>query len=147
MAMRKTMCADRGSASVWVVGIAPAFVAVLALVADGGQAITTRQHVIAVAREASRAGVDAADPGPGRFVTANDMLAMEAAAAEWVRDNAPGANDVEITVSEAGEVVTTVTQQVRPSVLGAMGVSDFTIRASSSARPVFGDDEAWEMLP
>lgn len=136
---------DLGSASVWVVGIAPAFVAVLALIADGGQAITTRQHVVAVAREASRAGVDAAEPGPGQGITAQDMMVMEAAATQWVADYAPDATDVVVVVDDTGEVVTTVTRRVRPPVLGAMGVSDFMIRASSSARPVFGDDEVWEM--
>lgn len=134
---------ESGSVSIWIVGLAPAFVAVLALIGDGGAAIAARQHAVAVAHEAAREGANQVDPQSTSRGYAPDSAAVESAVSTWLAAHGGEVSLVDVATDASGQVSVTVGQQVSPPVLGVLGVSDFHISVTSSARPALGDDAEW----
>lgn len=132
---------DRGSATVWVLLLAPALFLGVGLVVDGGRAITARQEALGLASEAARAAVDRMDVTGyrgGGGLTAVAPGSARAAACTWVDEHRPDASCA-ATVGAGGRVDVTVEITYRPGILSAVGVGPQLVSATAGARPAVGD--------
>lgn len=134
---------DRGSATVWMLLMAPALVFGTGLVVDGGRAITARQEAIGLASEGARAAVDRMDVAGFRddgAIRAVAPGAAQAAACTWIGQYRPDASCAAVVGSQ-GQVDVTVTITYRPAILGAVGVGPQVVSATAGARPAIGDTQ------
>jgi hypothetical protein len=127
---------DRGSVSTFVLIAVVALLALAGLVFDGGALLSARREGVNVAHGAARVGTqeidEVASRQAGRPVMNKAAAVREAeaylASKGWEGDAVAYSDHVEVTVT-----------RVKPmTMLGAIGVGPRTVRATSSARPVFG---------
>jgi hypothetical protein len=102
-----------------------------ALLFDGAAAMTAKASALQVAQQAARAGADQIDVAALRNTgqLQLDPAAAEAAALEWL-EQADATGSVTATTEQVA-VIVTVTQ---PTVLlGAVGITTFTLSATATA--------------
>jgi len=132
-------CADRGSATVFVVGFAVVLFACAGLAIDGGRAINARDKVNDVAEQAARAGAGRLDDASLRAVDGSvvlDPVAAEAEAGRFVNQTNP-----EYTVLPSADTgtVTVRVQWTYPTViLGIVGINSIAVSGTATASPATG---------
>jgi Flp pilus assembly protein TadG len=102
---------ERGSATVWMIGVTVSTFALVALVLDGGAMLRARSDAFAVAGAAARVGAQQLDPDAAvEGLTVLDPIAAERAVMDYLSDlgvagRASVAGDtVTVTVSSAAEL-------------------------------------------
>ncbi len=129
---------DDGVASVVLVLLAGAFLALAGLVWDGGRAITARQQAADLAEQAARAGADDLDVSAARATGADriDPAGAIAAACRYVAVAAPGAGCLADATPAA--VTVAVTTRTPTAVLGIVGIPSLTTHGHATASAVRG---------
>ncbi len=127
---------NRGSLSAFVVLLTVALVAVVGLVACGGQLLSAREAALSEAEQAARAGaavVSAQALRSGRIADGGEV-AIQAAEQVMAEDGHPGSASAEGT-----EVTVVVTPYPVPTpLLSLVGISSLHVSASASAQAVAG---------
>jgi hypothetical protein len=127
---------DRGSVATFVLVAVVALLALAGLVFDGGALLSTRREGVNVAHGAARVGTQEIDEVASRRAgrpVMNQAAAVREAEAYLARKGWDGD-----AVAYSDRVEVTVTRTKPLTMLGAIGVGPRTIKATSSARPVFG---------
>lgn len=131
---------DNGSATLFVIVLVPALLAMAGLVIDGGHALAARQEAAGVAEQAARAGADALSrdalrsPGPLRL----DPSAATAAAHDYLAAVGHAG-----TANVSGEAVSVTVRISRPTaVLSAIGIGRVSSTATATAIGITGIDTA-----
>lgn len=124
---------ERGSATVWMIGVTVASFLMVGLVLDGGVMLRSRSDAFAIAAAAARVGAQQLDPGAAvEGLTVLDPIAAEQAALDHLA--AEGA-DGTVTVS-ADTVTVTVTTIARLQMLRLAGGDTVTFDATATAEAV-----------
>jgi Flp pilus assembly protein TadG len=124
---------DRGSATIWMIGVTVAAFLMVGLVLDGGTMLRARSDAFAVAASAARAGAqqldgDAAVEGEALL----DPVAAEQAAMEYL-----AAQGVTGSVTVEGDTVrVSVTTTADLQLLSLAGGGDATFEATAEAHAV-----------
>ena len=127
---------DEGAATLFVVVLTAALLAMAGLVVDGGYALAARQQAAAAAEEAARAGADELSRDS---VRAGGPLRVDPAAATAAVSRYLGARGQEGQASIAGDAVTvTVRVTRRTAILSAVGIDTLTATATATARGLTG---------
>jgi Flp pilus assembly protein TadG len=139
--VRRLQGDDRGSASVFVIGLIVMLMVVAGLVVDGGRAVNARAAVSDDAEQAARAGANQLDLGAlrGSGDVRIDPAAARGAAEDFllVRGYAPG----EITAdADADRVRVTIEQDVPTQLLSLVLVRSFHVAGGATARAAVGID-------
>lgn len=122
---------DRGSISAFVVSLVVVFVAVAALVVDGGRFVAARSNAADVAENAARAGAqELRRLRDGTFELDPDR------AAESARSSLAAQGLSGTATADTRRVTVTVTTSVAPVMLGLFGVRPRTIVVVRSATPI-----------
>lgn len=131
---------DGGSATLFVVMLAAALMAMAGLVIDGGYALAARQEAGATAEQAARAGADAIATdtlragGPIQI----DPAAAVAAAQEYLATTGHTG-----TAAVVDNAVTVTVRITRPTaVLSAIGIDTVSSTATATAEGITGIDRA-----
>lgn len=130
---RERCCDDRGSATIWMIGVTFAAFLMVGLVLDGGTMLRARSDAFAIAAAAARVGAqqldgDAAVEGQ----TVLDPVAAEQAAMEYL-----AAQGVSGSVTVEGDTVrVSVTTTANLQLLSLAGGGDATFEATAEARAV-----------
>ena len=129
---------QRGSASVWAIGVtAGAFTVLLGLVVDGGNLIEARVQAAHTAEQAARL---AADQLSASSVREGGDNVSRGAAAESARGYLRAAG-IPGSVRVDGDTVTVTVSTTMPTkVLGVIGIADFPIRESATAEGITEED-------
>ena len=129
---------DAGVASVVLVLLTGAFLALAGLVWDGGRAITAREQAANLAEQAARAGVQILDVNAARAagVDTIDTAGADAAACRYV--HLTDATATCTATATAATVTVTVTTHTRTAVLGIVGLNSLTTHGHATAAPVRG---------
>ena len=124
---------DRGSATIWMIGLTVASFLMIGLVLDGGVMLRTRSDAFSLAASAARAGAQELDPAAAvEGMTVVDPVAAERVALEYL--SAKGASG---EVAVAGNAVTvTVRTSARLQMLRLVGGDDVSFTASATAEAV-----------
>jgi Flp pilus assembly protein TadG len=131
--------ADRGSATVFVVGFAIVLFACAGLAIDGGRAINARDRVNDVAEQAARAGAGQLDDESLRAEDGAVVLNTDDAKAEanrFVKQANP--DYTPITSADAGSVTVRVEWTYRTAILGIVGINSMAVSGAATASPVTG---------
>jgi len=127
---------DAGQATVLLLPLLVALLAMAGLVIDGGAALSDRQQAANLAEQAARVGADQLDPaslrgpGPARV----DTRSARAAATRYLATQGrAGRVDV-----DGAAVTVTVTISRRTTLLGLAGVGRLTVTGRATARSVGG---------
>ncbi len=134
---------ERGSATVFVLGLTVVLLALAGLVIDGGTAINARQTVADDVEQASRAGatavaagagvnggVAAIDQAEGQQRARNYLLSLgyESAAITFPPDMPQNGNEISVSASKV----------VPTKVLQVIGKENFPVRAATTSRAAVG---------
>jgi Flp pilus assembly protein TadG len=137
--------ADRGAATLFVIGLSTMLLVLSGLVVDGGMAINARAQAADVAEQAARAGAQEIDENVLRN-SGNVVLDADAAsdAAEGFLNESgfsakPNA-DGTVTVN-GDEVTVAVSRNYNTIMLGLIGIGEFTVSADATARPAVGIED------
>lgn len=135
--VRYRFASDKGSVPVfWTILLAGVVIIGLALLGDGGHAISARQEAAQAARESARAAQNALTieeiQAGGARVPVTQSGASRAACG-WASKSETKLGCA-VSVRSDGTVDVTVTSSYRSSLLG----TTFTISSSASARPAIG---------
>lgn len=122
---------DRGSISALVVCLVLTFVVCAGLVLDGGRLVAARARAASLAEQAARDGVQEIHGLHNGELLVNTNLAIARAHAYLEAESASGA-----AVADASSVSVTVTIQVRPLILGIIGIDTRSVQVTRTARPV-----------
>ena len=130
---------DRGSVSVFVIGLVVVLMAVAGLVVDGGRAINARAALADDAEQAARAGANQLDVDELRATgdVRIDPAAARASATQFLltRGYAPG----DITVdADAQNVDVSLEQEVPTQLLSLILITSFTVTGQATARAAVG---------
>lgn len=134
-----TLRRDRGTATVFVLGLSLVLFGVAGLAIDGGKVINEKDRAHDVAEQAARAGANQIALGPLRsqgIVVLDQGAAAQAAAgfvgstSSYQLDGGPRVTATTVTVN-VRKVITT-------NLLGIVGIDNITITASATASPVTG---------
>ena len=130
---------DRGTATVFVVGLALILLALAGLVVDGGLAINARERVADDVEQASRAGAERVDVLTLRQsgVVRLDPAAAQLAAEQFLAARGYAAGDVTVT-ADANTVHTQAQRTVSTALLSLVFINSFTVSAQARARPASG---------
>ena len=130
---------DRGTATVFVVGLAVILLALAGLVADGGLAINAREQVADDVEQASRAGAERVDVLALRQtgVVRLDPVAARQAAEQFLAARGYSAADVSVT-ADAASVHTQAQRRVSTALLSLVFITSFTVSAQARARAASG---------
>ncbi|MCM0621272.1 TadE/TadG family type IV pilus assembly protein [Nocardioides bruguierae] len=127
---------DRGTATVFVIGLALALMAVAGLVLDGGLALNARMKVADDAEQAARAGaqqIDLATLRSSSGVLRIDGGLARARAQEYLVGRGYTVGSVDV----AGDSVTvSATETVPTRVLSLLGIDSLTVSATATAEAV-----------
>jgi Flp pilus assembly protein TadG len=124
---------DRGSATVWALGMILIGLLAAGLVVDGGAAMTAKVEARQIAQQAARRGADQLDLAAlrGAGTLRLDPAAAEAAARDWLTQAG-----VDGTVTATTDQVTVTVTVTTPTVLlAAVGVDSHTVVATGVAEP------------
>lgn len=127
---------ERGSASIFVLGMSLVLMVCAGLVVDGGLAINARMRIADDAEQAARAGADAINIEALRDeqgITINPAEASQRAS-DYLRGR--GYADNEFTVlPELDRVVVTINDKTETSLLKLINIDDFPINARAVSTP------------
>lgn len=85
--MSRRRCDERGSATVWMIGVTVSAFSLVALLLDGGAMLRARSDAFAVAGSAARAGAQQLDPDAAvEGLTMLDPIAAERAVRDYLDD-------------------------------------------------------------
>lgn len=127
---------DTGSASIILVLLTPALLAVAGLVVDGGRAINARERAANQAEQAARAGADALDIDALRAGT-GDLIDPREARRRAESYLAAVDSTGTVTVDD-GTVRVTVTATTRTAFFAVIGINQIRVTGSAAARPARG---------
>lgn len=124
---------DRGSATVWMIGVTVASFLMVGLVLDGGVMLRTRSDAFAIAASAARVGAQQLDADAAvEGLSVLDPIAAEQAVLDYLA--AQGASG---TVTVTGDRVTvTVTTSAQLQMLQVVGGDTVTFDATATAEAV-----------
>ncbi len=127
---------DRGSGSVWAIGIVAVVALLAGAVLDGGNAMAARVQALDIAQQAARAGANQLDLGALRNqgVVRLDPGAAQAAAQAFLRE----AGATGTATATIAQVSVTVTHSQPTLVLQAIGVDSIGMTATATAVPQTG---------
>lgn len=130
---RRRRTEDRGSATIWMIGVTVAAFLMVGLVLDGGAMLRARSDAFATAAAAARVGAQQLDLDLAvEGQTALDPVAAERAALDYLT-----ANDLAGSVSVDGDTVrVAVTTTAQLQLLDLVGSDGVTFDASAEARAV-----------
>lgn len=128
---------ERGFASVWIVFLAGALLAVAGLVIDGGYAMAAKREASRAAEQSARAGADAIDVDSIR-AGGHDLDPAKAVSA--ARSYLAAAGETGSVDISGAQVTVTVTKHHHSLILSAFGKSDFTVQASATSTSIDGPD-------
>lgn len=130
---------DRGSVSVFVLGLVVSLMVVAGLVVDGGRAVNARSAVMDDAEQAARAGanhVDLASVRTGGTVSL-DVAAARTAAVEHLVGLGYDPADITVTADQA-ELSVEVADSVPTALLSLVFIRSFDVQGSATARAAPG---------
>ncbi|SCF29123.1 Putative Flp pilus-assembly TadE/G-like [Micromonospora purpureochromogenes] len=108
---------DDGRVTIWFAVLAPAFLALIGLVVDGGAKVRAYQRADNIATEAARAGGQAIKAGQAIDGGAKEVDAsLAASAVQAYLDNLDGVTGA-VTVNDAQQLTVTVTVTYNPILL------------------------------
>jgi len=130
---RRSRCEERGSATVWMIGVTVSTFALVALVLDGGAMLRARSDAFSVAGAAARVGAQQLDPDAAvEGLTVLDPIAAERAVMDYL-------NDVGVAgrASVAGDTVTvTVSSEAELQMLRLVGGDTVSFDATATVEAV-----------
>ncbi|WP_456789703.1 pilus assembly protein TadG-related protein [Cellulomonas sp. P5_C5] len=136
---RRLASGERGSASVFVVGMVVVLFALAGLVADGGRAINARVEIMDDAEQAARSGANQIDVNSLRGAGSATIDPVEAQQAATAFLTARGYQAGRITVTADAQTVDVVVQDTVPtSLLQLAFIDSFEIEGSATARAALG---------
>ena len=130
--------AERGTASIFVLGLIVVLFAVVGLVADGGRAVNARVAIMDNAEQAARAAankLDAADLSAGVVTIDQDDAAV--AATDFLVAAGYDADRTVVGV-DGNQVTVTVDDEVPTTLLQLAGIRSFTVHGEATARAALG---------
>lgn len=132
-ALRRCAGDERGSATVWMIGVTVAAFLMVGLVLDGGIMLRSRSDAFATAASAARVGAQQLDPDAAvEGLTVLDPIAAEHAVTGYLT-----AQGVTGTVTVTGDKVTvTVTTSAHLQMLRVVGGDTVTFDATATAEAV-----------
>ena len=138
MTPRRRGSDEAGIASVVLILLTVAFLALTALVWDGGRAITARQQAADLAEQAARAGADDLDVDAARSSGLDriDITAAVADACRYLRTVAPAASCA--ATATPTSVSVTVTTHTRTALLALVGYAQMASSGRATATAVRG---------
>lgn len=124
---------ERGSATVWMIGVTASTFSLVALLLDGGAMLRARSDAFAVAGSAARAGAQQLDPDAAvEGLTVLDRVAAERAVRDYL-DEAGMTG----TAAVVGDTVTvTVTSEAELQMLHLVGGDTVSFEATASVEAV-----------
>lgn len=124
---------DRGSATVWMIGVTVASFLMVGLVLDGGVMLRTRSDAFAIAASAARVGAQQLDGDAAvEGLSVLDPIAAEQAVLDYLAAQGAGG-----TVTVTGDRVTvTVTTSAQLQMLQVVGGDTVTFDATATAEAV-----------
>ena len=127
---------DRGSGSVWAIGIVAVVALLAGAVLDGGNAMAARVQALDIAQQAARAGAHQLDLGALRNqgVIRLDPGAAQAAAQAFLQQ----AGATGTATATAAQVTVIVTRAEPTLMLQAIGVDAIDMTATATAVPQTG---------
>ncbi len=129
---RGTRRDERGVASIWVVLLATALLAVAGLVIDGGYALGAKREAMNQAEQAARVGADALDEASlrsgGSTVRVDPARAVAAAQGYLQHLGATGT-----VIINGGQVSVSVSATYETTILSAVGVTSLPVSATATA--------------
>lgn len=130
------MRGDRGSGTVWAIGVVAVVALLAGAVLDGGNAMAARVAALDVAQQAARAGANQLDLAALREhgVVRLDLVAAQAAATTFLAQ----AGATGTATATTTEVVVTITRSQPTKLLRAIGVNSIAMTATASAVPQTG---------
>ncbi|WP_315098018.1 Tad domain-containing protein [uncultured Cellulomonas sp.] len=133
---------ERGSASVYVIGLIVMLMVVAGLVVDGGRAVNARAALADDAEQAARAGANQLDlvalRGTGEVRI--DRPGAEAAARDFLLVVGYAPDEIEVD-ADAERVQVSVEKDVPTQLLSLILVRSFHVTGDATARAVIGIDE------
>lgn len=130
---RRRRSDERGSATVWMIGVTVSTFALVALVLDGGAMLRARSDAFAVAGAAARVGAQQLDPDAAvEGLTVLDPIAAERAVMDYL-------NDAGVTgrASVVGDAVTvTVSSEAELQMLRLVGGDTVSFDATATVQAV-----------
>ena len=134
--IRRKLADDRGDASIMLVVVMVALIAMLGLVVDVGGRLRTGDDAAYIARQAARAAgqqIETTQAQDGSWPDVTNSGAQAAANAVLAAAGMTGSTDV------SGQTVTvTVTTTYTPRLLGVIGAGPWNVTSSASARVARG---------
>jgi Flp pilus assembly protein TadG len=127
---------DRGSGSVWAIGIVAVVALLAGAVLDGGNAMAARVQALDIAQQAARAGANQLDLAALRNqgVVRLDPGAAQTAAQAFLRQ----AGAAGTATATAAQITVTVTRAEPTLMLQAIGVDAIDLTATATAVPQTG---------
>jgi hypothetical protein len=130
---------ERGSASIFVLGMSIVLMVCAGLVVDGGLAINARMRIADDAEQAARVGADAIDVqglrDSGTVVIDPEAARVRASTYLQARGYSQGEYEV---LPEAGRVVVTISDTFDTALLKLVNISKFDINARATSTPETG---------
>ena len=117
----------------FLVALTTSLLALAGLVLDGGLALATKVQAAGVAEAAARAGAQAIDLGAYRLDNRLTLAPDQAASRAQAHLSAAGV-DGKVTVS-GNTVTVVVTASQRTQLLGLVGISSISVKATGHASP------------
>lgn len=130
---------DRGSVSVFVLGLVVVLMAVAGLVVDGGRAVNARAEIMDDTEQAARAGANRVDDAAlrtGAPVTLDEGEAAQAAVDYLIARGYDPARIV--TSTDAEQITVAVTDDVPTVLLSLIFIQSFEVAGSAVARAAIG---------
>lgn len=124
---------DRGSATIWMIGVTVCAFVMVGLVLDGGVMLRSRSDAFSAAASAARVGAQQLDSDAAvEGVAVLDLVAAEQAALEYL-----AARDVTGTVAVTADTVTvTVTTTAQLQLLRVVGGGTVSFDATATAQAI-----------
>lgn len=130
--LRDRLSDDRGSATVWMIGVTVCAFLMIGLVLDGGVMLRARSDAFAIAAAAARAGAQQLDQDAAvEGLTMLDPVAAEQAALDYLAAN--GATGSATVVGDVVQVSVTTTADLQLLNLVGAGSASFTATAQAQA--------------
>lgn len=126
---RRCRCDERGSATVWMIGVTVSTFTLVALVLDGGTMLRARSDAFAIAGSAARVGAQQLDPDAAvEGLTVLDPIAAERAAMDYLND----AGVVGHATVDGDTVTVTVSSEAELQMLQLVGGDTVSFEASAT---------------
>lgn len=135
--MRTPARRDRGSATIFVLGMSLVLMACIGLVVDGGLGINARMRVADDAEQAARAGTNAVDVAQLRSsgTVVIDPGLARANATDFLRARGYGVSQFSVTV-DGGNVSVEVRDRTETTMLKLIGIGSYPVAARATSTAV-----------